>query len=68
MDNQWTFRNNGNGRYLGLGGNASDGTPLLGVDEPVRWDIWPDERDGNVYRHDMPLLSEGVTSMFIVYL
>lgn len=48
--NHWAFKNVGNGRYLGVGGQPGDGTPLVAVDNSVGWDIWPDEKDNSVYR------------------
>ncbi|ESK84080.1 carbohydrate-binding module family 13 protein [Moniliophthora roreri MCA 2997] len=49
----WTFRC-GTGKYLGLDGEVQDGTPVIGVNQPVQWDIWPDEQDGSVYRIFVP--------------
>ncbi|GLB42713.1 putative ricin-type beta-trefoil lectin domain-like [Lyophyllum shimeji] len=53
-NNQWVFRNVGTGRFLGLGGHVHDNTPVRAVDEPVPWDIFPDERDGSVHRIYVP--------------
>jgi len=56
---QWTFENNGSGwtiksagsgKYIGIEGDADDGTPLIAVDNPYVWDIWPDERDNSHFR------------------
>jgi hypothetical protein len=33
----------GTGKYLGVADGASDGSSLLAVNEPFKWDIWPDE-------------------------
>ncbi|KAG5649841.1 hypothetical protein H0H81_001810, partial [Sphagnurus paluster] len=49
VNNQWTFKNVGTGRYLGVAGHPGDGTPLTAVDHSVGWDIWPDEVDSSVY-------------------
>lgn len=46
----WTFRSAASGQYLGVGGPFEDGTPLVSVDEPVRWDIYPDDQDSSVFR------------------
>ncbi|KAF9467502.1 carbohydrate-binding module family 13 protein [Collybia nuda] len=54
IGNQWTFRNVGNGRYLGLSGHPNDGTPLVAVDDFFKWDIYRDDNDGNVYRIFVP--------------
>ncbi|KAI3615083.1 carbohydrate-binding module family 13 protein [Moniliophthora roreri] len=58
----WTFRC-GTGKYLGLDGEVQDGTPVIGVNQPVQWDIRPDEQDGSVYRRVVVMLprKEGVT-------
>ncbi|KAG5638065.1 hypothetical protein H0H81_002033 [Sphagnurus paluster] len=54
-NNQWTFRNVGTGRYLGLaGGDLRDDLPVQGVEHAVPWDIWPDEQDGSVFRIFVP--------------
>ncbi|KAJ3922615.1 carbohydrate-binding module family 13 protein, partial [Lentinula edodes] len=50
----WTFRNAASGQYLGVGGPFEDGTPLVSVDEPVRWDIYPDDEDSSVFRIYVP--------------
>ena len=56
---QWTFENNGSGwtiksagsgKYIGIESGADDGTPLVAVDDPFVWDIWPDERDASHFR------------------
>jgi len=46
----WTIRSAGSGKYIGIEGDPNDGTPLIAVDEPVVWDIWPDERDNSHFR------------------
>ncbi|KAG5638070.1 hypothetical protein H0H81_002038 [Sphagnurus paluster] len=51
---QWTFKNVGTGRYLEVAGPTGDGTPLIAVDGPVSWDIWPDDVDSSVYRIFVP--------------
>ncbi|KAK7030862.1 hypothetical protein VNI00_013972 [Paramarasmius palmivorus] len=52
-DGHWTFRC-GTGKYLGINGNVEDGTPVVGVSNPVQWDIWPDEEDSNLHRIFVP--------------
>jgi hypothetical protein len=56
---QWTFENNGSGwtiksagsgKFIGIEGDANDGTPLVAVDNAFVWDIWPDERDNSHFR------------------
>jgi len=47
--NGWTFRNVGSGRYLGRN-KTHDGSSLRAVDDPVAWDIRPDEGDSQVFR------------------
>ncbi|KAF5376427.1 hypothetical protein D9615_008632 [Tricholomella constricta] len=50
-NNQWTFKNVGTGRYLGIAsGNLKDNTQLRAVDQPVAWDIWPDDTNSSVHR------------------
>ena len=46
----WTIRSAGSGKYIGIEGDADDGTPLVAVDSPFVWDIWPDERDSSHFR------------------
>ncbi|KII84906.1 carbohydrate-binding module family 13 protein [Plicaturopsis crispa FD-325 SS-3] len=50
----WVFRNVGTGKYLGVEGRADDGVPVVAVDSPFIWNIWPDEKDGSVYRVFVP--------------
>ncbi|GAW02756.1 carbohydrate-binding module family 13 protein [Lentinula edodes] len=50
----WTFRNAASGQYLGVGGPFEDGAPLVSVNEPVRWDIYPDDEDSSVFRIYVP--------------
>ncbi|KAJ4485340.1 carbohydrate-binding module family 13 protein [Lentinula aciculospora] len=50
----WTFRSVASGQYLGIGGPVEDGTPLVSVDEPVGWDIYPDDSDSGVFRVYVP--------------
>ncbi|KIK66041.1 carbohydrate-binding module family 13 protein [Collybiopsis luxurians FD-317 M1] len=50
----WTFRNRATGKYLGFEGPPRDGTPLVGVDYPVEWDIYPDNNDRNLHRVYVP--------------
>lgn len=55
LDNQWTFRNRGNGRYLGLNSNElQDGTRLQGVDQEFGWNVFHDERDNSAFRIFVP--------------
>ncbi|KAG6810273.1 hypothetical protein H0H92_012602 [Tricholoma furcatifolium] len=53
-NNQWVFRNVGNNKYLGLAvdhsGRVRDDTPVVAVDHPVPWDIFPDARNGQNHR------------------
>ncbi|KAG5647506.1 hypothetical protein DXG03_009443 [Asterophora parasitica] len=54
-DNRWVFRNVGTGRYLGYNpDDLRDDAPVFAVDEPVAWDIWPDEGDDTVHRISVP--------------
>ncbi|KAF9073993.1 ricin B lectin domain-containing protein [Rhodocollybia butyracea] len=45
---QWTFRNVATGQYLGIDGPIQDGTPVVSCNDPVEWNIYPDERDSSV--------------------
>ena len=58
----WTLRNHHSGQYLGIEGEARDGTPVVGLYEPFRWDIWPDEEDSSTFRCAavMCCLGEGI--------
>jgi hypothetical protein len=38
-DLRWTFRSVSSGHYLGLDGNAADGTRLVTVSFPVEWGV-----------------------------
>ncbi len=49
-DGAWVLRNVATGHYLGVEGEAGDGTPVVAVSEPFRWDIWPDEEDSSTFR------------------
>ena len=53
----WTLRNHHSGKYLGIEGQAGDGTPVVAVDEPFRWDIWPDEEDSATFRCGIDVLA-----------
>ncbi|KAG6834778.1 hypothetical protein H0H93_007433, partial [Arthromyces matolae] len=53
-DNQWVFRNVHNGKFLGIERRAHDNVPVRGVDAPVKWNIFPDDRDQSVYRIFVP--------------
>ncbi|PIL34506.1 hypothetical protein GSI_03283 [Ganoderma sinense ZZ0214-1] len=53
-DGAWVLRNVSTGHYLGVEGEACDGTPVVAVYEPFRWDIWPDEEDSSTYRLFVP--------------
>ncbi|KAG6840073.1 hypothetical protein C0991_009185 [Blastosporella zonata] len=56
-NNQWTFRNVGNGKYLGIAeGDLENGLALRAVDNPFAWDIFPDHNDNSVYRCVLPLM------------
>ncbi|RDB22014.1 hypothetical protein Hypma_010815 [Hypsizygus marmoreus] len=57
LGNQWSFKNVGSGRYLGLGEGHGNGRRLEGVEEPFGWDIFPDEEDSSVYRINAPGLT-----------
>ncbi|KAF8063233.1 hypothetical protein FPV67DRAFT_1451725 [Lyophyllum atratum] len=48
--NQWTLRNVGTGKFLGLGGPPKDNTPVRGVDDEFGWDINHDEHNSEAYR------------------
>jgi hypothetical protein len=50
-DSGWTIKSAGSGKYIGIEGDPNDGTPLIAVDEPVVWNIWPDERDKSHFRY-----------------
>ncbi|KAG6818757.1 hypothetical protein H0H93_002089 [Arthromyces matolae] len=50
-DNQWVFCNVHNGKFLGIERRAHDNVPVRGVDAPVKWNIFPDDRDQSVYRY-----------------
>ncbi|KAJ3998881.1 carbohydrate-binding module family 13 protein [Lentinula boryana] len=50
----WTFRSVASGQYLGIDGPVENGTPLVSVDEPFRWDIYPDDEDSSVFRVYVP--------------
>ncbi|KAG6907730.1 hypothetical protein DXG01_007588 [Tephrocybe rancida] len=53
--NQWTFRNVGSGKFLGLAEqHLRDDVPLRAVEHPVPWDISRDDRDQSVYRIFVP--------------
>jgi len=45
-----TIKSAGSGKYIGIEGNAEDGTPLVAVDNAYVWNIWPDERDNSHFR------------------
>ncbi|KAJ3751171.1 carbohydrate-binding module family 13 protein [Lentinula detonsa] len=50
----WTFRSVASGQYLGVDGPIENGTPLVSVNEPFRWDIYPDDEDSSVFRVYVP--------------
>ncbi|MRH90581.1 hypothetical protein GFY24_24595 [Nocardia sp. SYP-A9097] len=54
-DNAWTVRNVGTGQYLGiLGARMGDATPVVAVQDPFAWEIWPDVQDRSYYRLLVP--------------
>jgi len=52
--NQWTLKNVGTGKFLGLGGPAENDTQVRGVDEEFAWDINHDEHNSEAYRIFVP--------------
>jgi len=48
--NAWNFKSVGTGRYLGILGNAGNGTNLTAASTPTDWDIWHDEVNATNYR------------------
>ncbi|GJJ09903.1 hypothetical protein Clacol_004127 [Clathrus columnatus] len=51
----WTICNAADNRYLGIeGGLHKGGTPVIGVNEAVYWDIKPDAKKGAKYRIFVP--------------
>ncbi|KAF9073994.1 ricin B-like lectin [Rhodocollybia butyracea] len=52
--NHWTFRNLATGQYLGINGRIQDGAPIVGCNDAVEWDIYPDERDSSLHRIFVP--------------
>ncbi|KAF8057506.1 ricin B lectin domain-containing protein [Lyophyllum atratum] len=52
--NQWTLRNVGTGKFLGLGGPPKDNTPVRGVDDEFGWDINHDDHNPEAYRLFVP--------------
>ncbi|PIL34509.1 hypothetical protein GSI_03286 [Ganoderma sinense ZZ0214-1] len=53
-DGGWVLRNRETGRYLGIEGEARDGTPVIAVEEPFRWHIVADEEDTSTFRLFVP--------------
>ncbi|KAI0049121.1 carbohydrate-binding module family 13 protein [Auriscalpium vulgare] len=47
---EWTIRSVGTGKYLGVDGEPRDGAPVVAVDEPFKWDIWPDDKHTETFR------------------
>lgn len=47
---QWVIRSAGSGAYLGVEGSPEDGKPVVALEYPYAFDIWPDEHDNSVYR------------------
>jgi hypothetical protein len=39
-----------NNKYLGIDGLPHDGAMIVGVDEPVGFDIWPDENTSGAFK------------------
>ncbi|KAF5340414.1 hypothetical protein D9757_007332 [Collybiopsis confluens] len=50
----WTARNVATGQYLGIDGSIKNGAPLIGVNDRVEWDIYPDEVDGGFHKLFVP--------------
>ena len=49
-DGAWVLRNRHTDKYLGIEGEARDGTPVIAVDEPFHWHIVADEEDPSTFR------------------
>jgi len=51
----WTFQNVATNLYLGVqSGTLTNGTLLVGVNQPTGWDIWHDSVDPTTYRIFVP--------------
>ncbi|THU96815.1 hypothetical protein K435DRAFT_778372 [Dendrothele bispora CBS 962.96] len=53
-EGRWLFRVSHTDHYVGVNGFTGDGTPLVAVEEPFGWDMYPDDEDGSVYRIYVP--------------
>ena len=49
-DGAGVLRNRHTDKYLGIEGEARDGTPVIAVDEPFHWHIVADEEDPSTFR------------------
>ncbi|KAJ3723931.1 ricin B-like lectin [Lentinula raphanica] len=50
----WTFQSVESGQFLGIEGPPENGTPLVAVNEPFKWDIYPDDEDPSHFRMYVP--------------
>ncbi|KAJ3576322.1 hypothetical protein NP233_g490 [Leucocoprinus birnbaumii] len=47
----WTIQSVSSGQYIGTeGSNFANGTQLVSVTSPFKWDIWHDEANQNAFR------------------
>ncbi|KAG6818547.1 hypothetical protein H0H93_004133, partial [Arthromyces matolae] len=53
-DKHYILRNVHNGKYLGIDGDPHDKVPVRGVDAPVKWNIFPVDREQTFFQIIVP--------------
>ncbi|KAJ3504355.1 hypothetical protein NLJ89_g7975 [Agrocybe chaxingu] len=53
-DGGWQLKNARSGTYISFEGSHHDGTKLISSSEPCKWNIVPDEKNGNAFRVFVP--------------